>query len=594
MHFSKRIVFYLIPFLLLSIPHLLPGQIYYTRPDTSRNYFRTDFYKQLTTWDWQGQMDIASIRDSAWNWQFSELFQSNLLIPALGSKKWKDEHQFRGSVYYKQPDFDYGLYANSWYQSDEQGSGNNEFGNQAIGLFSSYKYKNLATLTPYTGYQQSKNRNIVDWGWDVGLKGGITNFRLGDYRTTTELESNYDFYDKRQNFDNTIRIGTFTQFNEYTSDSLSFDYNETSKQYYSDESDRSNLTKVKIYDRQVKNRLYYLFSPANRFLMGTLIQSRDLDFVTKRNIFYLENELSFMHFGPTLNYRIGLRTNDETQNNTKTITDSRTRQTALNLRLGYIFDPDKNLDLDIAYVKMQYDTPDKENNDDRDEQRYIFKAEYYQRFSPLLYMTWTAYAYLFHQIYIYAEQSQNNNWNRVFELNPKVYYKYDRISNMLSTSVLANYSVYDFEELFFQTRSFVFRLYTFADSLSYRMFGENYAGLFTRIELEDKGSFFQKEFAQQLVQSYRSNFYNLYLENNNFLNFDIRIGYTIYQRREWRHIPVKSRARDITNEGPYLSIAYKTSKKLTFASYAAFTKSRDSNTRSTRYMTGYLRLFYNL
>ena len=349
---------------------------------------------------------------------------------------------------------DYGLYSRSWIQSDKQGSANNEYGNQIVGLFTSYKYNNLLRVTPYTGYQQSKNRNIVDWGWDVGIKGQVNNYNVGEYRTSAKIESNYDFYDKRQNFDNSFDIGTYTQFNQYTSDSLSFSYSEVSKQYYGGVSKESNLVKVKIFNRDIQNRLYYNLSANNLFSLLTKIQSRSLDFVTDRDIFFIENQFRFLHFGPKSNYGISLRTNDETQDNSGTITDTRIRQTALNFQLGYKLSYDKDLDFDFSYVKLQHDTPDEDNKDDRDEQRFIINLSYLHKLSSLLYMRWSAYVYLFHQIYINPEQSQNNKWNRIYQIGPSVHYKYKRIRNVLSTEVRANYTDYDFEEIIYTNTEF--------------------------------------------------------------------------------------------------------------------------------------------
>lgn len=590
---SRIFVVLLVSLILYQTPALF-AQLYLPQNDSLRNEFQVDFYKRLTTWEWSGRLRLASQPGSNWNWFVREQFQSNLLIPAQGSKKWKDDHNLKGAFFRRISNFDYGLFASSWFQSDKQGSADNQFGNQILGIFGTYRYDALIRFTPYAGYQQSKNRSLIDWGWDTGFKGEINQYRIGDYQSTAELESNFDLYDQRKNFDHTFKIALQTRFNEYSSDSLTFSYGEISKEYWGSGLERINLVKVKIFTRELNNRLDYNFSPRNLFNLTTKIQSRSLDFLTNRNIFFIENQLRFLHIGDAYNYGLNLRTNDETQDNSGISTDSRTRQTALNFQWGWRRNPDDLLYFDLAYVKLQYDTPDENNMDDRDEQRFIFNARYLHRFSPFLSMDWNAYAYLYHQIYIHSQMSQNNSWNRVFKLNPKVHYHYDRLRNTLSTEVLANYSVYDFEELFQQTRSFVFRKYSFADSLVYRLFGENHIGFFSRIEFEDKGSFFEKQFAQQVVQSYRSNFFNLFIENRKIFDFELRFGYTIYTRKEWRHIPIKKVSREISNTGPYINLRYKTTAKLLFAATATLSKLSDSNTRTSTYVTSNLQLYYTL
>lgn|GEM_PF-1711880 len=590
---SRIFVVLLISLILYQTPALF-AQLYIPLSDSLQNEFQVDFYKRLTTWEWLGRLRLASQPGSSWNWFVREQFQSNLLIPAQGSKKWKDDHDLKGTFFRRRGNLDYGLYTSSWFQSDKQGSADNQFGNQILGMFGTYRNDPVIRFTPYAGYQQSKNRNLIDWGWDAGFKGEINQYKIGDYQSTAKLESNFDLYDQRKNFDHTFKIALQTRFNEYSSDSLTFSYGEISKEYWGSGLERNNLVKVKIFTRELNNRLDYNLSPRSLLNLTTKIQSRSLDFMTSRNIFFIENQFRFLHIADRFNYGINLRTNDETQDNTGISTDSRTRQTALNFQMGWRRNPDDVFYLDLAYVKLQYDTPDEKNMDDRDEQRFIFNARYLHRFSPFLSMDWNAYAYLYHQIYIHSQMSQNNSWNRVFKLNPQVHYHYDRLRNILSTEVLANYSVYDFEELFPQTRSFVFRKYSFADSLIYRLIGENHIGFFTRIELEDKGSFFEKQFAQQVVQSYHSSFLNLFIENRNIFDFELCFGYSMYTRREWRHIPIKKLSREISNTGPYINLRYRTTAKLLFAATATLSKLSDSNTRTSTYVTSNLQLYYTL
>lgn len=587
----KRYIFYSILLLILST-NIVSGQINLVYPSSPNAVLHTNFYKQVTTWNWFGHFDMANTINNSWHWQVMETFQSNLLTPSKGKKQWKDEHNFKGYFHRQAGYFLLGLYSKSWLQSDKQVSANNQFANHAIGAFTVFNHKNRLRLTPYLGYQQSKNRTRIDWGWDAGLKGGVNNLHLGDYRTNFDIESNYDLYDKRQNFNNKFDVHLSAQFSRYTSDSLSFIFSENSKQYYA-AADSNNLLKVKIYNRELRNKLFYNFSPRTSAVFSTRLQSRNISYISDRKIFNIENQIHFLHYGDRFNYGLTLRTNDETLDNSGVSTDSRTRQTAMSLQMDYRFNSRKQLNFNFSYVKLQYDTPNI-NNDDRDEQRFVFNLNYFHRFSPVLYMDWLAYVYLYHQIYIHKKRSVNNNWNRVFKLNPKINYRYKRISNCLSTQVLANYSVYDFEKQSTNIKSFVFRKYMLSDSLTYRFFSQNFIGVYTRIELEDKGSFFAEDFAQKILQSYNSQLYNFFLYNNHFLYFNIKAGYTIYKRREWRHAPVKRKSRDITNQGPYLCASYHHSKRLIFSAYAAISKLKDSSNKPTTYTSGYLRLYYNI
>ena len=576
-------------FLLLSA-NLLYSQSYYTQNDS--DFIQFNFYKQLTTWNWQSELNYFSGDSNSWKYGVHEQVQSNLLIPARGKRQWKDENTAIGQLYMNHFNFNYGFYMRSWYQNDEQSSSSNEFGNQVLGIFSNYQYKNNFLIIPYAGVQQSKNRKYIDWGMDVGLKGKVKNYRLGEYNMSTDLESDFDIYDKRQNFENEFHLTAGTNFSEYTSDSISINLSATKKEYYDNDQKQKKLIDVYILYRTLKNNLNYNISPHNRFTLMTLVQTRTLDFVTDRNIFFLDNEIRFNHYGSNLFYKLSLRTNDETQDNTDNRTNNRTRQTIMKLDANYKLAPDKEFEFNLAYSKLQYDTPDINNTEDRDEQRYIVELGYNQKLSQYISMNWNLYTYFYHKIYLSSMQSQNNNWNRVYILNPRVNYDYGKIRNLMDTKILANYTVYDFEELFTRTRSFIFRKYSISDSLLYNAYGSIDFGFFTRIELEDKGNYFDKNRTQQLIQSYQSSFYNFFVANENFLGLNIRIGYTIYERIEWIHIPNKKRNRKITNDGPYAGINLNITGKLIFGTYVSLSNLDDSAIGSTKYATGSLKLNY--
>jgi len=552
---------------------------------------QSEFYKQSATWNWYNRLNLADSSGKYWNYSVSDVFQSNLIIPGVGKKQWKDENIFNGLFYAPVSAVTAGIYSKSWMQTDRQAAQDNRFGNHSIGIFTVWDQNQLLALRPYAGYQQSQNRKKIDWGYDLGLRANLINWKLGEYQSNFDGESNYDFYAKRQNYENKFHVGIKGDFTRYTSDSLLFSFSEMSKQYWVGDS----IEQVKLFNRDLTNKLFYTFSPYDLLTVHTQLQSRNISYFNGRNIFFIDNIIRYVHFGERWNYMFGLRTSDEAQNNDGIQTDSRTLQTALNMRMAYRFSDDHYLDADFAYVKLQYDTPDSiVNNDDRDEQRFVFNVSYYKRLSPVLIMQWQAYSYFFHQIYIFREQSLNNSWNRIFKLNPRIMYKTNAFTNTLSTQVLANYTVYDFEDTLAQTRSFVFRKYTISDSLTLKLYAENYSGIFYRLELEDKGTFYESDFSQQLLQSYRSDFYNFFVYNDYFWFFNVRLGYTIYNRKEWRHLPEKRLNREISNRGPYLNISYHQTERLMFTANAAMLSLSDSRSKTTRYMTGYIRLNYLL
>ncbi len=120
-------------------------------------------------------------------------------------------------------------------------------------------------------------------------------------------------------------------------------------------------------------------------------------------------------------------------------------------------------------LKLRYDTPSKQNYDDRDELYYLLQGRWAHRFSSLLRGSILMDISLRHTVYIFAERSANNTWNRVIRLRPEIAFRNSILSNALTAEVLANYTVYDFESTSLQVQSFSFRQLTVMDSLRLRV-----------------------------------------------------------------------------------------------------------------------------
>ena len=69
-----------------------------------------------------------------------------------------------------------------------------------------------------------------------------------------------------------------------------------------------------------------------------------------------------------------------------------------------------------------------------------------------------------HIVYIYAEESANNNINRILRLSTGGTYSGANVSSTNSFEVSANYTVYDFEDLVPNYQSYSFRQFTAMDS----------------------------------------------------------------------------------------------------------------------------------
>jgi hypothetical protein len=111
-------------------------------------------------------------------------------------------------------------------------------------------------------------------------------------------------------------------------------------------------------------------------------------------------------------------------------------------------------DLSGSASILKYDTQSEVNFDDRDEVGFIIYAAHRLYNLKNLVLITSVYLYLYHTVYVFAEKSSNNNWNRVLRFASKSFFTpADWLRNIGTFSVLANYTVYDFETLYQLSRA---------------------------------------------------------------------------------------------------------------------------------------------
>ncbi len=560
----------------------------------SSNILNNDFLKQNTSWIWQQRYAGQGQSATGWQWHYRDQFRSQVFDGFGAEKTWKDENRFSAVLEkIRSPLYSLGMYARQWIQADRQPSVSNTFANYAAGARARFTPRPEISITPYVGYQNSRNNKLLEWGWDTGLELNVADYRLGNYTTRLRGKADYDFYDTRRSFANGASVRFFTRFNKLTADSLSLSWSESVKQFYS--ANGRDLLNVELFNRRVQNHLMYNLNPSNRLDFITRINSRHINYFVSRDIFLIENLIRYNYFGANIPIMLEFKTSDETIDNTGLRTDSQSLQSGLSLKSYWDIDPKQKLLLDVNYNKLQYDTPDSLfNHDDRDEIRFAANVRYSYTLSDLLSVEVRLYGYLFRQIYIFREQSINNNWNRVLKLQPRIVYKNGRLRNSFSTAVRADYTDFDFDALNLRPHSFLFREYTVTDSLNVPLTPTISLAARGRIELEEKGNFFAREFAQNIIQSYRVSYWSLSLRKTLWYYFTVQAGYSYYERREWRYFPARRLNRVIENSGPFISATYLHSRRLSWTAYASINRYTDSARGASQNTTGYLRFNYTL
>jgi len=598
------------PYVILILCIIFINTIFPQKSKKPKNDLEINFNKQNITWNWFDRFNY-NFNNNYYGIEFRQNFNSKLVALSKKNKNWRDENNFIGFAFRKFSNFETGIYTKSWLLSDRQSSVKNLFSNHVLGIKSNYSPKYNLKISPYIGYQQAKKvtpiRNYDDLGWDVGLVGEYNNFVLDNYIGSFETEFDYDIYPNRQNSKYGLQLDFKTNFTPLTSDSISTYLNKSKKQFYipvkklSKDSSTffiiDSLINVDYEEKYIHNFLHYQLSSNSNLAMQTILSSKNIydnsRAISSRDVFKIENRLNlfFKFYGFTTNF--GFDTFQETQNNTDINTDSEALQSNIRSNINYFISPKDQLKFRFTLSKYQYDTPDSsDNNDDRDELRIVGGLEYERLFSSSLRLKLEAYINFFHQVYIFKEKSSNNNWNRVFRLSSLIKYRSKKFSNTLRNEILANYTVYDFEQLFSESQSYIFRKYILEDSLTFNIFQKLKPGIRVRYEFEDKGSFFKSEFAQQILQSSESIYLDLYLKFKKIYLLDFESGIAIYNRNDWRHLPVKSLIRDVNNIMPYVRLKYNFNENLIFYSSASYVFSNILDIGKSTYTNGSLTLLH--
>lgn len=161
--------------------------------------------------------------------------------------------------------------------------------------------------------------------------------------------------------------------------------------------------------------------------------------------------------------------------------------------------------LNASVAIFRYDTPSLTNFFDRDEQSIQAQIRYSRSFSPMLEFAIYGQAFLTHLVYLSGQNSNDNNWNRIFRLSPSATYRLgDDFQNVLEAEVLANYTEYDFEGRSQNIRGRSFREMRIRDSLGIAITRTLRLVAGGELRISERGSFSWDQFAESPLERTRT------------------------------------------------------------------------------------------
>lgn len=225
-----------------------------------------------------------------------------------------------------------------------------------------------------------------------------------------------------------------------------------------------------------------------------------------------------------------LEDNEATKNNHSSIFK-------LNSNLYYNINLMNRVELTGSASILKYDTQSDINYDDRDELGFL--VYFAHRFNNLknLVLISSFDVNLYHTVYIFSQKSSNNNWNRVIRFTSKSFFEpSDKFRNIGTFSVLANYTVYDFQDIISTVKSYSFRQLNLKDSLIIR-FAEHFGtDIYGEVKLYERGELNWSEFTQRPVNYFEDKIINSELNYffNKFITFSG--GYRWFEQRRFNYI----------------------------------------------------------
>jgi hypothetical protein len=407
-----------------------------------------------------------------------------------------------------------------------------------------YSPFDLVSLNPLIGYRWDKQAGVKDKGLSYTMAAQTHEIDLDGYQISGDAQFHEDRLNPRLLQRHFVRIGAQKYFSGFTRDSLEVGYNKSRREFYA------------VADGNIESRIENILSFSNlldyeldRHFMTSLyvnVFSRSLDkdirhyspipdvttrFNTVIDEFRLETfvQAAFRSDNRSIDVilRLGHSERDEqhsvkpnplattfefeTQQKAEENKDNLARRTSLSGLVQLRLSPSDTLLLSGAISILRYDTPSKDNVDDRDEQLIALSVSSVHTVSPLLSLGLSLEGNMNHIVYLLGSggpqspfsPSANNYVNRVLRLSPRAVYRPLKEAVSLNIfEVLANYTVYDFEEQGAGIPSFSYRQFSWVDSSSIEFTRRIGLDFFSYLKLYERGQFKWSDFSERAENSF--------------------------------------------------------------------------------------------
>ncbi|MDZ7765367.1 MAG: hypothetical protein U5K00_13220 [Melioribacteraceae bacterium] len=582
------------------------------------------FDKRLNTYSLNSKF-VFSKQFGNFSTFLSEEFRSTVVKSATNSIK--DENYLNLSTAYELfPNFETGMLLSSNTYSDDRRLAINKTSVMEGQLFINYEPIEKITLTPFAGYSENQQVGNTDIGPVYGGELFIDRVSLADLTVKGTARFENEDISPRKNAFRMVRLDIDSDFESSLMNNLQFNFVEQRRDFYF-EMDSStsavfgvtNNIQSRTEDQyQLQNRLSY-FSPSSNISLdiGGNIFWRSIDrntkyilvdnvtqssFDTKIEEFKIDLNSSMIYRLDNLRGRLRISYSERDERHSpkpieganeiflrerRAIEDQKNNSAKLiTLTAQNIYDisSDDKISLSVFHRKLIYDTPSGENFDDRDELLTTAKLSYLRNVNYFFDLFINIEGSINKIVYIFAERSSNNNIKRFIKLESGGIFKSRNVISSNSAEVSANYTVYDYEELNPNFRSFSFRQFAFRDSTIIKWNNKIFTEITGYVKLSEQGDFKWAEFVNQPVRFLEE----IYLEPKTFYRIEdlhLGLGIRFFQLSTFGYNDVseKELISQYSSIGPLVDIKLRMNDRLRLKVYGYYEFiSNESNTKQER------------
>lgn len=398
------------------------------------------------------------------------------------------------------------------------------------------------SLIPYGGISQNQQVAVLDKGVIYGSEANVSELRFDDFVIKGNAKFQNEDISPRKNTLRLINIDLLTDIEKEISNNFSARFTEQRRDFYF-ESDSVTSTTFGITNNiqsrtedqyQLQNRLFY-FSPVTNFSLdinGRVFWrtiDRSTRYIVLDNITQSSFDTKIEEFKIDLTTSASYRSGDfkgvvrlnysekeekhspkqieganpiffKERENIEAQKNNSAQLITLTAESTYDLSESDHLFLSMFHRKLVYDTPSDLNFDDRDELLTSARIRYLRNLNYFFDLFLNFEASLNKIVYIFAERSSNNNVKRFIKFSSGGIYKSKNIISSNSAEVSANYTVYDYEDLNPNFKSFSFRQLAFRDSTMIKFSRKLKSEIYAYLKISEQGDFKWNNFSNQPVR----------------------------------------------------------------------------------------------